>query len=180
MKNIGIGSAGSGNPHRIDGSRFRTQRGFTLVELVVTIALLAIVVGLGVPGFQDLLRDNRALTLSNSIVEGLQIARSEATKRRGCVELCRKNSAGDACDHGADWSAGWLIHQNGSVLKVWEPSAGISGITGPQTGLTYYPDGSVDGAATFTIELPGCTGDGRRTVSVTPVGWVNLLRESCS
>ncbi len=179
MKKTPIEQTGTRAMRRRGACRSRVHQGFTLVELIVTTALLAIVLALGVPGFQGLLRDNRALTLSNSVVEGLQIARSEATKWRKSVEICRKNSVGDACEHGADWSVGWLIHQNGTVLKVWQMSDGISGITGPRSGLTYHRDGSVDGAATFTIELPGCAGDGRRIVSVTPVGWVDTLREDC-
>lgn len=62
-------------------------KGFTLVELLVTISVLAIVATIAVPNFQLLLSSNRLTAAHNEILSGLNLARSEAVKRREVVTL---------------------------------------------------------------------------------------------
>lgn len=60
----------------------RKSRGFTLIELIVTIAIVAIVALLGVPGMNALLRDMSARADSNTLLSSITLARSEAIKLR--------------------------------------------------------------------------------------------------
>ena len=69
-----------------------SRQGFTLVELMVTIAILAILATIGLPSFQRLIADYRVSAQANSVQGLLQFARSEAVKRRESVSVC---SAGD-------------------------------------------------------------------------------------
>jgi type IV fimbrial biogenesis protein FimT len=86
------------------------QAGFTLLELMLTIALLAVVMGFGVPNMQEFVRNARMSTSANDIITDFNYARSEAVKRRVPVTLC-KSQNGTACD--ADSAAGpfnrWVI-----------------------------------------------------------------------
>ena len=65
-----------------------SSRGFTLVELMVTIAILAILATIGLPSFQRLIADYRVSAQANSVQGLLQFARSEAVKRRESVSVC--------------------------------------------------------------------------------------------
>lgn len=154
----------------------RTQCGFTLIELMVAIAILAIVIAIAAPSFNRTVQSNRAAVMSNELVGALQTTRSEALKRRTNVTLCRRNAAGSACETGTDWAAGWLLMQGSLVLRVWEPTTGIA-LTGPSDGLTYRSNGTTTLGATqtFQIETPSC----QRTVSVTVTGNASANPNGC-
>ncbi|MCB1919531.1 MAG: GspH/FimT family pseudopilin [Candidatus Competibacteraceae bacterium] len=82
------------------------QRGFTLIELIITMAIAAIVLTVGVPSFQAMMRNNRAATYTNQFMSALNLARSEAIKRGWRVVLCPGNQAG--CNGNA-WGNGWIV-----------------------------------------------------------------------
>lgn len=79
------------------------QRGFTLVELMVTIAVAAIVLAIAIPGFSELLRGVRASSDVSSVASALALARSEAIKRNQI-----------ACVYSSDWSGGWEVRIDSS------------------------------------------------------------------
>ena len=74
--------------------------GFTLLELMVAITVLALLLGIGVPGFRDFVRNSRMTAATNDIVTDFSIARSEAVKRRVPVTLCKSQNL-TACDTAA-------------------------------------------------------------------------------
>ena len=78
-------------------------RGFTLVELGVTLTVLAILVGLAVPSFANMTQRNRLTAAANELVAALQTARVEAVSRGQSVALCPSNAAAQQCV-GSDWS----------------------------------------------------------------------------
>ncbi|HEX5515242.1 MAG TPA: GspH/FimT family pseudopilin, partial [Gammaproteobacteria bacterium] len=67
-------------------------RGFTVVELMIAVAIFAIIVSIGVPSFQSLVANNRLTSVTNQLVGDLHYARSEALKLRQDVTLCRSAS----------------------------------------------------------------------------------------
>jgi len=71
--------------------------GFTILELMVAITVLALLLGVGVPGFRDFVRNSRMTAATNDIVTDFSIARSEAVKRRVPVTLCKSQNL-TACD----------------------------------------------------------------------------------
>lgn len=86
-------------------------QGFTLIELLVTLAVLAIVVVAGIPGFQSVVNGNRLAAAANETIAALQIARIEAIRRNRRVAVCASANANDGtgatCTAGA--SDGWLV-----------------------------------------------------------------------
>ena len=158
------------------------QRGFTLIELIITLAIAVIVMAIGVPSFQEMMRNNRAATHANEILTGLNFARSEAVKRGVIVSLCP--SADQASCSGADdWAGGWIafVNPNGDatvdagevVLRVWEPLSGNPTFTGPNA-MGYRPTGErVAGTAPLDYEL-----DPRQfLVCISPVGRPSIEKD---
>ncbi len=66
----------------------KTQRGFTLLELMVTLLVAGIVLGIGVPNFMEFQRNNAMIAAANDMISGLYLARTEAVKRQLPVTLC--------------------------------------------------------------------------------------------
>jgi type IV fimbrial biogenesis protein FimT len=83
--------------------------GFSLIELMITLAIAAIVLAAGVPAFGDLVQDNRLATQINELVTDLNLARSEAIKQAAPVTVCKRNSAGTACNNPGKWQNGWIV-----------------------------------------------------------------------
>lgn len=84
--------------------------GFSLVELMIAIVILATLVSIGVPSFQNTIRDNRLATQTNSLVGTLNFARSESIKRRLPVVVCRTDSGTNCSNNGnGTWESGWIV-----------------------------------------------------------------------
>jgi type IV fimbrial biogenesis protein FimT len=89
------------------GRRSAAARGFTLVELMVTLLVLAVLLGLAVPSFRDAALSSRLTGYANDLVASVQIARSEAIKRNATVTLCA-SANGTSCQN-VGWEEGWII-----------------------------------------------------------------------
>ncbi|HDY86396.1 hypothetical protein LCGC14_0553970 [marine sediment metagenome] len=136
------------------------NKGFTLVELMITLAIAAILVGLAAPSFNDLIKDSRLTTQINSLTASLNFARSEAIKRAITVTVC-KSDDGEEC--GGNWNEGWIIYEdingNGSVdtddtiIRVNSAlTTGNTLVFPSKNRVTYQPDGFAIGYnSTFTI-----------------------------
>lgn len=89
----------------------RRSRGFTLLELVVTLAVVAVLVGIGAPSLEAVMLDNRRTAAINAFVTAVQLARSESAKRGRTVVLCQTADT-RACGDGADYGRGWMVFVN--------------------------------------------------------------------
>lgn len=107
------------------------QRGFTLVELMVTLAVLGILAALAMPSFTEIINRNRLAGLSNDVAAVLQTARAESMRRRVRVVVCA-SSDGIACTNNARWR-GWIVFAdlNGNnVLNDTDPVIRSEVLTG--------------------------------------------------
>ena len=77
-----------------------SSTGFTLIELMITLAMVSLLMTLGIPSFNEAIRNNRLTTYTNDLVTALNLARSEAVKRNISVSV-RKS--------GTDWEDGWDV-----------------------------------------------------------------------
>jgi type IV fimbrial biogenesis protein FimT len=98
--------------------------GFTLLEFLVTIAVLAVIVSIGVPNFRDFVRNSRMSAAANDIITDFNLARSEAVKRRVPVTLC-KSQDGAACDaDDTDPFGRWIVFVDDADPAVASADAG--------------------------------------------------------
>jgi type IV fimbrial biogenesis protein FimT len=164
------------------------QTGFTLMELLFTIAVAAIILSVGVPGFMSFIDNNRAVTHTNDLVTALNLGRSEATRRGSTVIVC-SSVGGTGCDGDEDWSTGWVVCTEaagacGQLLRSWPERSGGAGVVVEQNDLSQFrflARGSVAGTAPlFEVRLEKCTGDQGRDVAVNGAGRISVSRMSCS
>ncbi|HYW03952.1 MAG TPA: GspH/FimT family pseudopilin [Gammaproteobacteria bacterium] len=91
----------------------RAHRGFTLIELMITLLVAIVLLSIAIPNFSSLIKDNRITTQVNTMVRALQLARSTAIKRGQRVVVCRSansTAASPTCDTGSgSWTEGWVV-----------------------------------------------------------------------
>ncbi len=123
----------------------KLSAGFTLVELMVTLSLLAIIVGFAVPGMQSLVTSYRISTLANEFTAGLAHTRGEAVNRNMCTTMCisgNTTAANPTCSGTInDWSQGWIIFA--------DPDCN-GGASGPRDQLLQVYEGRDSGPRLFT------------------------------
>jgi len=86
--------------------------GFTLIELMITLLILSIVLGIGIPNFQETIQNGRSVSQINQVTGILAFARSEAAKRPNTtISLCGSNNTNSATPtcNSSNWEDGWLI-----------------------------------------------------------------------
>lgn len=134
----------------------RTAGGFTLIELMVTVALLAIGLALGTPYIQDAVMNVRMTGQANDLMADLALARSEAVKRNVTVALCTTTN-GSTCG-GGTWADGWLVF----------PDLNGNGTQDIATELALKSRGKLDG--NNSVEVCGDIGGGPRYLPYKPSG----------
>lgn len=141
-----------------------TEGGFTLIELVVTISVAAILMALAVPAFQNFLRNDREWTVANSLVMSLNAARSEAIKQDTSVSVC-PTANGVSCSTTA-WARGWIVLSGAAgATPVFTIPALATGMTLTEasglTAVTFLSTGMVAAPASFTLCDPRGASDAR-------------------
>lgn len=171
--------------------RKQVQTGFTLIELMVVVSIVAILAGAGVPSFISMIKDNRLVTATNDLKVDLALARSESAKRGMRVTVC-VSSNGSTCA-GTDWKSGRIVfvdrNANGAVdaddeiLRVNGSLPGQNKITSDFSNASYIqyrPSGLADSVGSFKLcdDRNGAFG---RVIAINSVGRANLTTKvSCS
>ncbi len=91
--------------------------GFTLLELMTTIAVAGILLAIAIPSFQTMTYNSRLTAQVNDMVSAMNIARSEAIKRNGTISFCRAADATttDCVTDAGNWT-NWIVRTSGGTV----------------------------------------------------------------
>jgi type IV fimbrial biogenesis protein FimT len=170
-------------------------RGFTLVELLVVLAVGTILLVIAIPGYAFLVNASRLTGVTNDLVTALHLARSEAIKRGIRVTICKSESVMDAtptCDPAASWQQGWLIFVDGGTkgsidsgdTVLWTQDSAPAAVTITSSNysshISYLPSGRSQGSnglANGTIRV--CVAGDRRDIIINATGRPRLSSSTC-
>jgi type IV fimbrial biogenesis protein FimT len=178
-------------------NKINKTSGFTILELMIVIAIAGILVAVGIPSFRNLVKDNCLTTGTNLLVSSFQQARSEAVKRSTTLTITASNAGG-----ANEWGNGWTVtinedSNNDGDLDTGEDFDGdgllgdgktyseaifrivtlsCTGTTMDETGndtvFVYESDGFIDAAGTFDV-CDDRTGETGKQITINAVGRPN-------
>ncbi len=155
------------------------NKGYSLIELLVTVAILGILLAVSLPNFQDTIESNVTNSQAKLFMTTLNLARSEAIKRGTNVGICPSSDGAD-CD-AASWSNGWIVFvdANGdadgdagsidagdTIIRVFDTLGADSVLTGTTDFLEYNSLGFSATAGVQTMKLCPATNNAVNARSV--------------
>lgn len=165
--------------------------GFTLVELMVTLAIGFVLIAVGMPAIGSLLGDSRVTTQTNKFTKTIILARGEAVKRKMSVAVCSSTDQASCADSN-DWSTGWIVFTDDSGTKgalddtdtLLFSQDGLNGNSSFTTGVNsfrYLNTGTVEGAQNidYTLSSESCSGTQKRVISIRPQGYLTVQKTAC-
>lgn len=159
--------------------------GFTLIELMITLVVLAALIALGLPSFQSAIRSNRVTTASNELLTAFSLARSEAIRNTRGAAVCA-SANGTSC--GNDWNAGWLVWRDvnanstldaGEVVVRHTQGSSALGLTASADILAFDPRGRLRSAQQTLAVKPSGQSTPFRCVVVNATGQPRIQKDSC-
>ncbi|HLW04150.1 MAG TPA: GspH/FimT family pseudopilin [Azoarcus sp.] len=160
----------------------RQNCGFTLIELMLTITVAAVLLGIAAPSFSNMIASWRLTSQTNEMVAAIHLARAEAIKLNRPVMLCRTDDINDtACAAtSADW-AHWIVATTDLVARQGSPeNTGSIRITSTFTNdtLQFGPSGLPFASADFLVCSTFDLAENQRLIEVGPGNRVSVTRQA--
>lgn len=175
-------------------SRRQRQSAYTVIELLATVTVIALLSGIAAPGLRALVQSNRAVSQANALTAAFYLARSEAITRGLPVSVCTSDDEA-SCSGSDDWSSGWIVFTDGiapagsvdegtpddTVLQGYPAIEDGILLTGSTDSVTFTANGFLQAGAAPLIELrlPGCHGENQRDITINLQGRTTVTAVTC-
>lgn len=177
----------------------RPSQGYTIVELMTVVAIIAITLVIGLPSFLDVIRTSQMSTRTNDFIAAVALTRSEATRRNREARICAR-ATDTTCAGGTDatvWSQGWIVWADadedgtldapGEIVRVAGPSPDIA-VAGTLTEIRFDRRGlavALPAAATgrqLALSHSACAPGKplRRALEFSTLGRLTATKENCT
>jgi len=128
------------------------SKGFTIIELMIAITILAVTMMFAAPSFTTMISNNRISAAANDFIGALQLAKAEASARIAPATLCKKNEDDSGCSAGGSWKDGWIVFSdlngNGAV-DAGDGDTIVLNHAALDTRITFKSTGGIDDSITF-------------------------------
>lgn len=171
----------------MQGPDTRQQRGFNVIELMVTVAVVGILAAVALPSFADAIARNRIAAQANDFAAAVNYARTEAIRRNSPAGVC---ASSDDAVCGGTWDDGWIVWATNAtdatlidVLRVGEFNASdtFAPVAATQT-IAFNDRGALTGTAdSFVLEPSECDAGKPfvRQFTFALTGSMSMTQESC-
>ncbi|MBF0437716.1 MAG: GspH/FimT family pseudopilin [Magnetococcales bacterium] len=158
----------------MNGQIKNIQQGFTLVEILLTLGIVAILLSHGIPYMRDAILSQRVKNTASDLQISLNFARSEAIKRNASIDIIPTGT----------WNGGWTIQTVAPApiltLKTMDAYSDLT-ISGPAGNITYLRSGRLSSAVTsFQVSIAGNSAIAMRCVNISINGMPNAKIDSDS
>lgn len=178
--------------------------GFSLIELMVTLAVAVILITVAVPGFRSIIQSNRAITEANNLLTAMVLARSEAIKSAITTTVCSSTNS-STCAADTNWATGWIVFvdQDNSgqfnddgdgtvcetsknafiedcLLRVWDAPEGNPTVVQTSGGnnVSFTSTGMAQNSASITMTYSELINNPTRCIRVNAMGRA-AVSETC-
>lgn len=142
----------------LHGKKHPPMAGFTVIELMITVMLLAVLAAIAAPNMTSFILATRVKAAASDMYSALIFARSEAIKRNADIDIVPVLT----------WGDGWQVKAGAAILKQQDAYPPSLSIVGPVGTITYRRDGRLSGNTTalYTVSAPGHATVRIKTVNV--------------
>lgn len=177
-------------------TELRRIQGFTVIELMITLVVIAIILSFAIPGFTSMISSNAIASQTNHFSSAISLARSEAIKRNVSVMVCKRS--GNACSTSSQWESGWIIFADADADDALDSGEEIRLIEALKSNYTLRPsisnlnwlsfqsDGRVEtntgtfAGVTFRLCGPDADNSQSRAITFNVIGQASLAKGTAS
>lgn len=153
--------------------------GFTMIELMIVVSLIAIVAAIAVPSMSGIIKSHQLTTQANAFITAMQLARSEAIKRGTAINI----TATDGSVSTNEWGQGWSVATTGgTVLQSFAalPASHTLNSTADRTAYQYLSTGMLAASNADSLQLcDDRTGESGRQISILQTGRISVANFTC-